>query len=147
MNKLTLGRLFGLAVTTLALNTYVIGRLILPHSEIAANTVFILVRVGTLLGFSFALAYWLGRGRWEIVRLGALLEFLDRGIFGGSLILNDYFTNKAAWLGASVVQPLFVIGWSFMIISPVFIILCLLGSVAGQDLAARRIRLASASKH
>ena len=146
MNKLTLGRIFGLAIAILALNTYVIGQLIMPHSEMVANSVFILIRVSTLLGFSFALSYWLGRGRWEVVRLGALLEFMDRGVFGGSLILHDYFTNKAAWMGATVAQPLFIIGWSFMIISPVFIVLCLLGNLAGEDLAARRFRLASASK-
>jgi hypothetical protein len=135
----SLGLALGLALAILAVNLFLLGPyLVARHGELLANLGFIAVRVGVLVGFAFWAGYAQGRGRWEVIRLGSLLEFFDHVLFKALALYLDFRTNPAPWVGVTAGQVAMGILFSFIVFFPAILILSLVGAELGRAWRARR---------
>lgn len=135
-SRLTLLPAFVLALLVLALNTFVLGPWMMSQAGVgAANLTFILVRIATLAGFAFWLAYGLGKTRWPAIRLGSLVGFFDQVVFKSLALGIDYRQNPAAWEGASAGTVLFGLSFSFILFFPAILVICLIGAEVGRHFA------------
>ena len=130
-------------LTLLGLNLFVFGPLVGSRvGEGAGNALFIGLRVLALVGFGFLARGVYGRGRWDAIRLGTLLEFFDHVVFRGVMLVLDHQKNPAAWIidgqPVSIGTALFNVLFSFVVFFPAVFIITFVGSELGVAWAARR---------
>lgn len=138
MRKLPLSILFALCLALLGLNFFVIGPILMKTSEVTANLAFIGIRVGVVFAFAFAAGYLYGRPRWDTIRLGTLLVFVDHVAFRGLGMLLHYKSHPEAYIGVEKSALLMSLGLPFVVAFPVIVILCLAGGELGRGLRAKR---------
>jgi hypothetical protein len=127
----------------LGLNLFVLGPWVAGiGGEVAGNILFVVLRIAALAGFGFLARGIYGRGRWDAIRLGTMLEFMDHTLFRGAMLAWDYRQNPSAWVhdgqAVSLGSALFNLLMSFVVFFPAIFLLVFVGGELGNAWRAKR---------
>lgn len=123
---------FPLALGLLALNQFVLPRWVGPAmGDMAANFVFILIRIFVYLGIALILTRFFSFRRFQSLSAVALLLAIEHFGFRVFLLLSDYRDNPAAF-SEGLSGPLFGLAMSYMIGLPLILLVAFLGTALGH---------------
>jgi hypothetical protein len=124
------GLTFLIALALLETGLFVIGPVLQNWGNTnLANGFYILLRVVTIVGFSFLLVRKHRHEIYGALSLTGLLIFIDQVIFKSLWIVLEMKRDPAAWQGVDTKAALFNSAFSYIVSLPVILLLAFIGSM------------------
>ena len=125
-----IGITFLAAIAILEVGLFVIGPVLLKSSSPnAADAFYVIVRVATIVTFSFLCVRRYKKEMYGALSLTGLLIFIDQVIFKSIWIVLAMKKDPAAWEGVDTRAALFNSAFSYVVSLPVILLLAFVGAL------------------
>lgn len=126
---------FFIALGILELGLFVVGPALQNGvSPAAGNAFYIVLRLVTILGFSFVCVRKHKRSFYGALSMTGFLLFLDQVVFKSLWLVHEIKKNPAAWEGIDPKSAVYNSAFSYIVSLPIILLLAFLGAL----LALRR---------
>lgn len=133
-----LGLTFLVSLVVLELGLFVFGPLLQNSvGPVGANVFYVLLRVFTILVFSYLCVRRHKRSNYEALSLTGLLIFIDQVGFKSLWLWMEMKRNPAAWEGISLQVALYNSAFSYVVSLPVILLLAFVGALAASRKPSR----------
>jgi hypothetical protein len=131
--------LFVISVILLALNLWVVGPWLLENGGPGfANLLYVALRVGVIVGVPLLLARFKGYTPRKAMACSLFVAAIDQIAFKMVLYSQDAQLNPQAWPGDALQNAFIATVASFVIFSPILMVMGFAGHFAGKQLSAKK---------
>jgi hypothetical protein len=111
---------------------FVFGPVLMARfGDMAGQGVSMILRIVTWVGFAFGLSRVHQKTRLQIIRLTALLVFVDQCLLKSIAVVYDYRTRPGLWQNTPLDGAIFATFMGYLVFLPIIIILAFLGAELG----------------